>query len=377
MRIAVFPSAFHPHLGGVEELTRALAHAYVDLGHDVLIVTNRWPRDLPRTEWHEGLCIRRVAFRVWTHSPKSWVSAGATGWARRREVRDVLADWRPDVVHVQCISSNGEYARMAAAYLRIPLVVTTQGEVTMDAEQLYQRSRRANVQLRAVLQAAAAVTAVSTKTLRDLESQVGHPLADAVVIHNGTAVAQFRTAPRYVHVRPYLLAVGRLVPQKGFDDLLAALATADIQHDLLIAGDGPERDALQAQALKLGLNQRVHFVGASDRRTVAALHAGSDFFVLPSRVDEGLPLAAVEAMAAGQAIVATRTGGLPEVLKHGRSALFVEMRDVVGLSNALRRLADDTALRSALGRRAGERADDLDWGRLAQRYLDVFASVRS
>ena len=224
MRIAVFPSAFHPHLGGVEELVRQLAHSYVRAGHDVLVVTNRWPRDLPVTEIFEGLSVNRIPFRVPSVSFKSRLSFGLTRQLVRKQVTSILESHSVDVVHVQCISSNGEYARLAAGRLGIPLVATTQGEITMDAGKLYQSSARANDQLRLLVAEAAMVTAVSRKTLLDLESQVGHSLPDAEVIPNGAAVRELSGAVPLRRKRPYLFALGRLVPEKAFDDLLTALS---------------------------------------------------------------------------------------------------------------------------------------------------------
>lgn len=321
--------------------------------------------------------MHRLPFRVPDVSVKSRISHATTKSAVDRRLRLLLSNFRPDVLHVQCISSNGEYARRAADALGLPLVVTTHAEITMDTHRLYQRSRRANVQLQLLLAAADAITAVSCKTLEDLREHVKQPLAHAHVIANGARIDEFRGAAPYTHKRPYLLAVGRLVPEKGFETLLTALHEADIDHDLLIAGTGPQQDALRDQATALGLADRVTFVGRADRGLVRSLHAGSDFFVIPSTAEEGLPLVALEAMAAGNAILATRSGGLPEVLDDESSALFVERGDIAALARGLARLAGDVDLRRRLGMRAAAAATAFDWDAIAADYLEVFASAAS
>lgn len=336
---------------------------------------NRWPRSLPAFEVVDGVDVHRLPFRVPDVSVKSRISHAATRIAVDRRLRSRLDDFRPDVLHVQCISSNGEYARRAADALGLPLVVTTHAEITMDTDRLYQRSRRANVQLQLLLAAADAVTAVSCKTLQDLREHVMQPLPDARVVANGARVEDFRGAEPYRHGRPYFLAVGRLVPEKGFDVLLTALHAASIDHDLLIAGTGPQQDALRNRAISLGLGDRVTFVGRADRELVSSLHAGSDFFVIPSTAQEGLPLVALEAMAAGNAILATRSGGLPEVLDDERSALFVERGDIAALARGLVRLAGDVDLRRRLGSTAAAAAAAFDWDAIAADYLEVFSSA--
>src|SRR5205085_1848103 len=142
----------------------------------------------------------------------------------------------------------------------------------------------------------------------------------------------FGEASPWEHPRPYCFALGRLVPQKGFDLLIEAFAEADIaDHDLLIAGEGSERSMLEAAIQKHGLTGRVTLLGRADRPKVASLFLGCSFFALPSRADEGLPVVCAEAMAAGKAVVAARSGGTPEAVLHGESGLIFDKGDLSGL----------------------------------------------
>src|SRR5436189_3997673 len=106
MVIGLFPSAFFPSLGGVEELSRQLAHELRERGHTVVILTNRWPRTLPRFEIFEGFSLYRIPFRMPEPMWKARVSHWLTGWWVRRRVAAVLKKHRVEVIHVQCISSN-------------------------------------------------------------------------------------------------------------------------------------------------------------------------------------------------------------------------------------------------------------------------------
>ena len=143
--------------------------------------------------------------------------------------------------------------------------------------------------------------------------------------------------------------LGRLTEQKGQRLLLQAVAA--LARDLpdlvlFLAGAGPLRDDLEAEAARLGLADRVRFLGL--RRDRPTLFAAMDVFVLPSRW-EGLSLALVEAMGAGRAVVATDVGGNPEVVHNGRTGLLVRPNDADALADAIGTLCRDHDLRAALG----------------------------
>jgi glycogen(starch) synthase len=368
--VALFASAFYPHVGGVEELCRQLAHAYKDKGVSAVILTNRWPRSLPAYEEFEGIPVYRLPFRIPEGSLKAHVSYQLTHGRIRRQVLRVLARHAARVLHVQCVSSNGYYALLAKRATGLPLVVSAQGEVTMDAGGLYQKSPFANRVLRQLLAQADRVTACSRHALNDLERHVGVQLGNrGAVIYNGVRLADFDGAVSFPHPRPYVLAIGRLVPQKGMDLLIRGFGASGItSHDLLIAGEGPERPALQAVADSMGVTGRVTFVGRADRPTAIALFRGCSYFVLPSRI-EPLGIVNLEAMAAGKAVIASRVGGVPEIVQEGVTGLLVDPTDVDALARAIARLGTDQQLRGSLGAAGRLRAQRFDWRAIAEQYL--------
>jgi glycosyltransferase involved in cell wall biosynthesis len=153
--------------------------------------------------------------------------------------------------------------------------------------------------------------------------------------------------------RPMVLAAGRLVPQKEFGTLLeAAVAWQDMEPQplLAIAGDGPLAGELRARAVELGVD--VAFLGHRD--DVAGLLAAAAVFALPSRW-EGQPLVLQEALRAGAAIVATSTGGIPDLVG-GDAALLVEPGDAAGLAAAVRAVLADPSLAAGLRAAAARRA---------------------
>ena len=140
--------------------------------------------------------------------------------------------------------------------------------------------------------------------------------------------------------------------EKGVDVLLTAfrdVVECVPSATLLIVGDGPERNALGDLSERLGIAPRVHFAGA--RSDVPVLDRMLDVFVLPSR-EEACPLALLEAMAAGRAVVATCVDGSPELVEDGVDGVLVPVENADALAAAITALNDDPARRDALGRNA-------------------------
>ncbi|MDF1797751.1 MAG: glycosyltransferase family 4 protein [Planctomycetota bacterium] len=144
-----------------------------------------------------------------------------------------------------------------------------------------------------------------------------------------------------------LLVMARLDKRKAVDVLLRALTLRGAERwRLVVAGEGPEREALVSLAAELGLGERVAFLG--QRTDKAELLAAADAFALVSH-QEGLGVAALEAMGAGKAVVASRVGGLAEAVVDEVTGLFVEPGDVEGLGAVLARLGSEPGLLERLG----------------------------
>jgi glycosyltransferase involved in cell wall biosynthesis len=373
-RVALFPSAFHPSLGGVEELTGQLAVHLKKHGIGALICVNQWPRDLPAVERWRGFAVRRFPFRLPEYGLKSKISFYLSRHRVMRSVVGALERFHADAVHVQCMSSNAWYACGAAAALNLPLIVSIQGERTMDAQGIYGKSPLYNRILRSVLRQADQITACSAATLADIESFMGGSLGQkAKVVYNGVGSEAFEEGPKWAHPRPYILALGRLVSQKGFGALLEAYASANVRStDLLIAGDGPIAGSLKAAAERLGLSERVYFTGRAARAEVQALLRGCRGVVVPS-LREPMGIVALEGMAAGKPLLVSAVDGLKEIAMEGPWCRHAPPGDVVALSRGLQWL-------ESLGVEAGaqaqrEHAKKFLWERLVGDYLNIYTTA--
>ena len=192
------------------------------------------------------------------------------------------------------------------------------------------------------------IVANSRAAARQLESEGISP--DLIqVIPNGVSVERF--TPRPVGGRPVrtILTVANLRTEKAHEVLLAAAAPLCARHpqlQFLVAGDGPRAAELRALAASLGVGAQVSFLG--HREDVPALLALADAFVLPSR-SEAFPNGAIEAMAAGLPVVASRVGGLVDLIDEGRTGLLVRPDDPTALGAALESLILSPARAEAMG----------------------------
>jgi glycosyltransferase involved in cell wall biosynthesis len=375
-RVALTPSSYGPNLGGVEQLSARLAASLTASGCHVGVVTSRWPPALPEGETIDGVLVQRVNFAA----PERRVAA-----LLRFAVHFPRAAWRTvgivrrlgaDVVHVQCVSTNALYALLAARLLRLPLVVTLQGELTMDTHQVYQRSQLLPWLLRHLLRRADAVTACSAQTLLEAETLLGVQTGErGSVIYNGVDLAEFEAPPLATERRRYILTIGRHVPEKGFDLLIEAYAKLgrdDVR--LVIAGDGPERPTLERLAKTLGVADRVDLPGRTDRAQTVQLFQNCEFFVLPSR-HEPFGIVNVEAMASGKAVLAASVGGVPEIVHDGENGLLVRPDDPAALAEGMRVLLDDPELSDRLGATGRGAARAYSWPHITEQYLAVYEAA--
>lgn len=361
MRIWLAPSAFAPSTGGVEELTLQLAREYQRRGHDVTVVVHRHPSHLPETDVVEGVRVHRLAMDLPGRHP---ARLARYPFALRHQMRSLRRlGPLPDVVHVQCPATQVLPLAGFCRRHRVPLVITTQGEVTMDAHAVYQHSALMRLSLRLGSRAASALTACSRRAADDAAT-VAPAFAGCTVVPNGVDVDQWQVVP--LPDRPVFAAWGRHVEQKGLDLLLQAFARVREElpdAELRIGGDGEETARLRSLA-----GEGVDFLGPLDRRGVQGLLASARVAVVPSRL-EPFGIVAVEAMATGRTVVWSRNGGLAAAT--GGWGRGVDPTDVDAMAAAMVEVC-----RAPLDpARARAHAETLTWGAIGGRYLDLYADV--
>lgn len=331
--------------GGAEVMVLSLAVGLRERGYRPLVV-------LPITGcgWLAARCAERgIASTTFTHR---YAVDPACLWGLARLIREQGVD----LVHSH-ESTLSVYGAGAAALTGKPHLSTIHGQTP------FLRLRRNRVALRWALRRSASRVTVSSATARWLAAELGAKTEWFDVIPNGVEErAGNRRAGRAAldlgDGELLLLAVGNLYPVKGHRVLLEALGrlAGTLRQGpgwrLAIAGEGDEREPLTARSRTLGIAERVSLLG--HRSDIPDLLAAADVFVMPS-LSEGTPLSLLEAMVAGKPIIATRVGGIPDVLGEGGSGVIVAPGDVDAMSDALAALLASSDERARLGQAAEER----------------------
>jgi glycosyltransferase involved in cell wall biosynthesis len=371
-----------PGCGGAEVAAYEISRALASAGHAVTLISDATDDRKIAAPGVDFMAIDSRLQRLVRRLPSgfaSWLVWHLVGnlTAARRAIQ-TLRRQSYDVVHVHGALLALQVARSG----KVPVIYTEQDAPPWRCRYRYRTERVVRTLIYRLLNVAAwrAVTAVVATFggLRDEMVQRWRLEPDRVEwIPNATDIEQFRPRnggrPRHRFDR-YCLFVGRLTPRKAPDLLIRALAdTRDVT--CLFAGDGPIRPRLEQLARMLGVSERVAFLGNVDTASLSELYAGADLLVLPS-VSEASPLAAVEAMASGTPVLATRIAGIPALVEDYETGFLVNPGDVGGLSVAMRLLSHDRALLREMGRRAQARvAERFTWLAVTEKYLRVYRSA--
>jgi glycosyltransferase involved in cell wall biosynthesis len=349
--------------GGAERVMATLANAWAVRRNEVTLITltsakdDRYPLD--RTVWRMALDVARRSSNP--------VQALGRNVMRVRALRRAIKTARPDAV-ISFVANTNALAMMAATGLRVPVIVTERQFVGAEP------SRRVWAILRRLLyRRAAAVVAQTRRCADELEVRLGRAVK---VIPNPVAPGSGGPAPSSDGRTRTLLAIGRLVPAKGFDLLIDAFAQVAGRYPewkLEILGEGHQRDALTRAIAAHGLATRIAMPGFSKEVRNAMRRA--DLFVLSSRF-EGLPNALLEAMSEGVACVSFDcTAGPRELIQHGENGWLVPPEDADGLAAAFDTLMQDDALRARLGTRAREVCNLYSVSEILGQWNSLLASV--
>lgn len=300
-----------------------------------------------------------------------------------RRLRRLIAGGSPpfDILHAHWLLPNGPIAAIANS-ARLPMIVSLHGSDMYVAGKaaIYRRAARF-----ALARAAAVVGCSDDLTTR---ARGIHP--DDRIYHTlpyGVDAETFRPSPEPAAPEPAgsmsILAAGRLVEKKGFEYLLRAMSLlkrTDVR--LLIAGEGDLRSKLEEIRAELRLGDRVELLGNLTQPAMLERYRSCSIFALPSVHDsggnvDGLPNVLMEAMSSGMAVVASRVGGVPAVIRDGENGLLVEERRPEQLAVAIDSIAGEASFRQSLAASARRTiVEGFTWAHYAQRFEAILEGVR-
>jgi glycogen(starch) synthase len=358
MRVLFWTGTFWPSIGGVEVLATKLLPALRDRGYEYIVVAPKSHPRLADQEFYKGIPVYRFHFfNNLNHGSIDHVVG------MRQQVSRLKRAFAPSLIHINSVGL-GNFFHLATANVHpCPLLVTLHGEW----------DNAANTIVGHTLRAADWVAGCSSAIVEKARQAAPEIAPRSSVIYNALEAPALLPAP--LPVRDFrLLCVGRLVTDKGFDLALQALSLVIERLPntrLVIAGDGPERSNLMQQVSAFGLKDAVDFVGWIAPDAVASLMNSATAVLMPSRY-ETFGLVALEAAFMARPVVATRVGGLAEVVVAGETGLLVEKDDSKGLADAIYSLLKNPEMAVRMGQAARSRAQTVfSW----ERHVDAYDAL--
>ena len=374
MRVLFVTSLLGREYGGAEISTSLLLDRLAMDGHWVRALTTRKIRSDPR--------FVSVSFPVEVPKRVLTVGNGAVDFFLARKVRRQLEAFKPDVAHVQDTYILPA-AVAAAKQLHVPCVVTVRNNVLDSAWDMMfgfpvaGMLKRRNKTIVAALQGADRVISVSRYIKEELVTR-GVDAEKIVPIYN--LPPTFKNSDAQATLGGdggvHLFAPGFLAGFKGFRPLILAMkkvcaSCADV--DLTIVGGGPQRKAFQKLSFELGLSGKVRFVGKLAFADVLPLYAACDVVVFPSIYPEPLGRVSLDAMYFGKPVVASRVGGIPEVVADQETGILVPPDNPEALADAIIKLAKNPELRASMGMKGKAAVQEkFDAEKIVGQHLQVY-----
>ena len=379
MKIALCSDWVHPSVGGVQSHILGLASQLKKMGHEVVVVTKEMERNEGQGEaYPEG--VREVRAKRLT-APEHVLMPPDP-----RSLRGLLRREGFDVVHAHhAFTPTPLLSLEAAESLGVPSVLTNHSITFASSSDLIWGPVSQVLPFKRYINMADRVIAVSGSAAEFIERFMDG--GRATVIPNGVDVGRFYDpSPMPVSVfdpggleHPMILGVGRLAFRKGFHLLVESMPRVLRRHPgarLYVAGRGMMMGFLSLLAESLDLGGRVKLMGYVQDEALAWMYKLCEVFVLPSVSAESFGITLIEAMAAGRPVVASRIGGVPEIIDDGVNGLLFEPWDSKGLAETLNNLLCDPDLAEDLGRRAHLSAEEsYDWSKVARRIEEVYMEV--
>lgn len=360
--------------GGTEIQTLSLVRALVQDGHQVTVVCYfEYAPIMIEHYQNEGskvICLNPAGTRI-------------SGWNGIRflfkGIRKILKEERPDIVHVQYMAP-GAIPILLLRMLGMKNIIVT----VHTAADIY-----SSLYLIHFIQKHC-VRVFTCITMRAEKSFFG----SAELYNSDTNLKKrnhftiYNALPPYIHIREEqksfsdgqitLGVVSRLERIKGMDLVVPAFAKLKKQYTdirLLVVGDGSQRSIMQEQAIELGVNDSVEWMGRQEQPCLQSLYDRIDILLMPSR-SEGFGLTAIEGMARGCAVVASDTGGLPEVVKDGETGLLHQVEDVEDMTAKIQSLLESRMRIIQLSRNSVSYVSQFSFAKYATAFCNLYERIK-
>lgn len=357
VRVLEVYRSFLPRVGGAQTHIYGLCRCLTERGHEPIVLA--WEPSKPSFQVIDKIRVHRF----WIPSPLRAARYPAIYYLVL-QIFVLTRRYDVDIIHAHGYF-HGIACALAGKVLNKPVVVTFHGPMRgwPELELPFYVSLIEPFLKKYLVYSITAFICASEFTRREMRKS-GFPISKLKMIRNwvtqfptGTMSCSMDTLEKFgLYGRRFILSIGRLVDtEKGFSVLIGAfslLAKKGHDLDLVIAGDGPDKEMLLKYSMKLGVNDRVNFLGRVAGKDLSCLYEACEVLVHSARLDAS-PLAVLEALSFGKPVVATRIGGIPEIIEDGRNGILVDGKPDA-LASGIEMLLSNPRLKEDFAKRSQE-----------------------
>lgn len=375
MRICIFTSSFLPTIGGLQYQVKWLAEGIAKQGEEIYLLT---PNDASGyISTSEGSFLKNVD-----------LAFGKSHLQNIIKLRKAIQQIKPEVIHVPSVVPDGFYAVIAALFRNIPIVITSHGIDIVKMKEInygYRLNPIYAIIIKAVLRRCDKHVVISDSMI-PFAIEAGSSMDRLCKIHDIAPPAKEDVSVQAIEKarKKYntgnskiILTLSGMRPIKGLEYLIKAMPLVLEKNPdtrLLMTCRGEYEVYIRNLVLKMGVADNVDFIGFIEGAEKDALTSICDVFCMPS-LYESFGIATLEAMRYGTAVVASDTGGIPEIIENGKNGLLCKPKDHVQLAESINALLEDKELNRQIGAAGKSSMYRFDVGRISDEYISIYREV--
>lgn len=296
-------------------------------------------------------------------------------------VTELFRDFKPDILHSHMVTPDGYAGFMLGKKFNLPVVCSLRGG---DID-LYPYYKPFTMRLTKMVIAGTDQLVAVSNNLATKATSLAAPKNKIQAIHNGCDLQKFtftfaarletRNQLGFTAEDKILLFIGSLQRDKGIYELITSFSYLSLRYPdlyLIIVGDGPEQQLIKKKVAQINLQKRIYFAGQIPHSKIPEIMSAGDIFVLPSYF-EGFPNVVKEAMACSRPVIATRIGGIPEIVENGETGLLINPQDVKSLTDAAAKLVENKELCARMGSEARKIVEQkFSWEHNVEEHIRIY-----
>ena len=373
MKILVISHEYPPIGGGGGRVVQDLCEGIASQGYNFHILTAHWD-DLSKKETSKHLIIERIRSHRTQAYRAGLVTMACFVWKSFWRSLQIIRNWHPDIIHAHFAVPGGASAALAGLITGTPYLITAHGgDVPGGTPGKTKKWFRFMLPFtRFIWKNSTRIITVSKRS-RQL-AQIQYPV-EIDIIPNGINASHYLATSLEPHNPACIIYIGRFSLEKNAQAVPLILSRLkDLQWKCIMVGDGPEKVKIQSLITDFQLENRIDLLGWIDPDEVDHVLSDSDILLMPS-FQEGMPMAGLQGLASGAALIMSNVGACPDMIDIGKNGFLVNAGEISGYVQALRKLLTDLELLHQYKMNSQTKAREFDIKKVVNAYKNVYQSI--